>query len=439
MGRLFLSSDIGYFINKKGGLTLSLLTKKEVEKAYESLKKAVTHTPLQYDLYLSQKYHCNVYLKREDLQKVRSFKLRGAYYAIKQTDPELLKNGVVCASAGNHAQGVAYTCQEMKVPATIFMPTTTPQQKISQVKFFGGSEVTVQIIGDTFDASAKAAKEFAEINQKAFIDPFNDMNIMAGQGTVAVEVFEDAKLLERQIDYIVSAIGGGGLIGGVAAYTKGISPMTAIVGVEPFGAQSMRAAFDAGKPVMLDEIEKFVDGAAVKEVGHLTYQNAVENVDQLLAVDEGQVCSTILELYTKQAIVAEPAGALSVAALEQMKDEIKGKTVVCIISGGNNDINRMEEIEERSLIFEGLKHYFVINFPQRPGALREFVTDILGPNDDITRFEYTKKVNRGTGPVILGILLKEKEELPNLLKKIADFDPSYIDLSDNPSLYALLV
>ncbi|MBP2099231.1 threonine ammonia-lyase IlvA [Enterococcus rivorum] len=418
---------------------MSLLTKKEVEKAYESLKKAVTHTPLQYDLYLSQKYHCNVYLKREDLQKVRSFKLRGAYYAIKQTDPELLKNGVVCASAGNHAQGVAYTCQEMKVPATIFMPTTTPQQKISQVKFFGGSEVTVQIIGDTFDASAKAAKEFAEINQKAFIDPFNDMNIMAGQGTVAVEVFEDAKLLERQIDYIVSAIGGGGLIGGVAAYTKGISPMTAIVGVEPFGAQSMRAAFDAGKPVMLDEIEKFVDGAAVKEVGHLTYQNAVENVDQLLAVDEGQVCSTILELYTKQAIVAEPAGALSVAALEQMKDEIKGKTVVCIISGGNNDINRMEEIEERSLIFEGLKHYFVINFPQRPGALREFVTDILGPNDDITRFEYTKKVNRGTGPVILGILLKEKEELPNLLKKIADFDPSYIDLSDNPSLYALLV
>lgn len=439
MERLFLSSDIGYFINEKGGLTLSLLTRKEVEKAYESLKKAVTHTPLQYDLYLSQKYHCNVYLKREDLQKVRSFKLRGAYYAIKQTEPELLKNGVVCASAGNHAQGVAYTCQEMKVPATIFMPTTTPQQKISQVKFFGGSEVTVQIIGDTFDASAKAAKEFAEINKKAFIDPFNDMNIMAGQGTVAVEVFEDAKLLDRQIDYMVSAIGGGGLIGGVAAYTKGISPMTAIVGVEPFGAQSMRAAFDAGKPVMLDEIEKFVDGAAVKEVGHLTYQNAVENVDQLLAVDEGQVCSTILELYTKQAIVAEPAGALSVAALEQMKDEIKGKTVVCIISGGNNDINRMEEIEERSLIFEGLKHYFVINFPQRPGALREFVTDILGPNDDITRFEYTKKVNRGTGPVILGILLKEKEELPNLLKKIANFDPSFIDLSDNPSLYALLV
>lgn len=418
---------------------MSLLTREDVEEAYKALKKVVTHTPLQYDIYLSQKYKCNVYLKREDLQKVRSFKLRGAYYAIKQTAPELLKNGVVCASAGNHAQGVAYTCQEMKVPATIFMPTTTPQQKISQVKFFGGSEVTVQIIGDTFDASAKAAKEFAKMNHKAFIDPFNDMNIMAGQGTVAVEVFEDAKLVDRQIDYLISAIGGGGLISGVAAYTKGVSPMTAIIGVEPLGAQSMRAAFDEGKPVMLAEIEKFVDGAAVKEVGHLTYENAVENVDQLLAVDEGQVCSTILDLYTKQAIVAEPAGALSVAALEQMKADIIGKNVVCIISGGNNDINRMEEIEERSLIFEGLKHYFVINFPQRPGALREFVTDILGPDDDITRFEYTKKVNRGTGPVILGILLKEKAELPNLLAKMANFDPSYIDLSENPSLYALLV
>lgn len=415
------------------------LTKENVEEAYHELKDVVTKTPLQYDLYLSQKYQCNVYLKREDLQKVRSFKLRGAYYAIKQTPDEMLKNGVVCASAGNHAQGVAYTCQEMNVAATIFMPTTTPQQKISQVKFFGGEKVTVELVGDTFDASAEAAKHFAKVNNQAFIDPFNDLNIMAGQGTVAVEILQEAKESEFQVDYLLAAIGGGGLVSGVATYTKNSSPTTAILGIEPLGAQSMRAAFDEGKPVMLNSVEKFVDGAAVKQVGDLTYKHALEYVDDLLAVDEGQVCSTILELYTKQAIVVEPAGALSVSALELVKEDIKGKNIVCIISGGNNDINRMEEIEERSLIFEGLKHYFVINFPQRPGALREFVTDILGPNDDITRFEYTKKVNRGTGPVILGILLKEKEELPNLLAKMAEFDPKYIDLSDNPSLYALLV
>jgi threonine dehydratase len=422
----------------KGGKCLLKLTKEKIDEAYDVLKEVVTKTPLQYDLQLSQKYLCNVYLKREDLQKVRSFKLRGAYYAIKQTAPEVLKNGVVCASAGNHAQGVAYTCHEMKVPATIFMPTTTPQQKVSQVQFFGGEQVTVQLIGDTFDASAKAAKEFAQNKQQAFIDPFNDLDIMAGQGTVAVEIFQEARE-KFQVDYLFSAIGGGGLISGVATYTKNQSPSTKVIGVEPLGAQSMQAAFKQGAPVMLDHIEKFVDGAAVKQVGDLNYTHATEYVDQLLAVDEGQVCTTILDLYTKQAIVVEPAGALSVSALEQMKEEIKGKNVVCIVSGGNNDINRMEEIEERSLIFEGLKHYFVINFPQRPGALREFVTDILGPDDDITRFEYTKKVNRGTGPVILGILLKEKQELPNLLKKIAAFDPNYIDLSQNPSLYALLV
>lgn len=418
---------------------MSALTKEKILEAYEVLKPVVNKTALQYDLYLSQKYQCNVYLKREDLQKVRSFKLRGAYYAIKQTASELLKNGIVCASAGNHAQGIAYTCNEIGVPATIFMPTTTPQQKISQVLFFGEKKANVQLVGDTFDASALAAKEFAEKNNQAFIDPFDSIDIMAGQGTVAVEIFEEANAEDIQVDFLLSAIGGGGLIGGVSTYAKSVSPTTSIVGVEPLGAQSMKAAFTNGEPIMLENVEKFVDGAAVKKVGKLPYEQAIKNVDELIAVDEGQVCSTILELYTKQAIVVEPAGALSVAALEQMKDEIKGKTVVCIISGGNNDINRMEEIEERSLIFEGLKHYFVINFPQRPGALREFVTDILGPNDDITRFEYTKKVNRGTGPVILGVLLREKEDLTHLLDRMRKFDPNYIDLSENASLYALLV
>jgi threonine dehydratase len=415
------------------------LTKEKIADAHKVLKKVVTKTPLQYDMYLSQKYQCNVYLKREDLQKVRSFKLRGAYYAIAQIAPETLANGVVCASAGNHAQGVAYTCREMKVPATIFMPTTTPQQKISQVQFFGGDEVTIQLVGDTFDASAAAAKAFAQQNEQAFIDPFDDLNIMAGQGTVAVEIFNKAKEEDIQIDYLLAAIGGGGLVSGTAVYTKSVSPVTAVIGVEPKGAQSMKAAFEEGAPIELTQVEKFVDGAAVKKVGGKTYAHAVKTVDTLISVDEGQVCSTILELYSKQAIVVEPAGALSVAGLEQMKDEIKGKTVVCIISGGNNDINRMAEIEERSLIFEGLKHYFVINFPQRPGALKEFVNDVLGPDDDITRFEYTKKVNRGTGPVILGVLLKRREDLAQLMDNLYRFDPTYIDLSENLSLYTLLV
>lgn len=415
------------------------LTYMDVEAAYQVLAPAVNKTPLQYDRYLSEKYDCQVYLKREDLQKVRSFKLRGAYYAIHQLPKSELAKGIVCASAGNHAQGVAFTCKEMDVKATIFMPTTTPNQKISQVEFFGGENVEVKLIGDTFDASASAAKNFAAEGGQTFIPPFDDYAIIAGQGTTAVEIFNEAKAKQVSVDVLLAAVGGGGLLSGVSLYAKGVSPNTKVIGVEPTGAASMAAAFEAGAPVDLAEIEKFVDGAAVKKVGQLTYDICKKNVDQLLAVPEGQVCSTILELYSKQAIVAEPAGALSVTALEVIKNEVKGKTVVCVISGGNNDINRMAEIEERSLVFEGLKHYFVINFPQRPGALREFVTDILGEGDDITRFEYTKKVNRGTGPVVLGILLKEPESLAPLLARIADFDPSFIELSQNPSLYSLLV
>lgn len=416
-----------------------LVTKEDVLKAYDVLKTAVSHTPLQYDLYLSKKYGCHIYLKREDLQRVRSFKLRGAYYAIKETPAELLTNGVVCASAGNHAQGVAYTCHEMQVPATIFMPTTTPKQKISQVEFFGGDFVQVELIGDTFDASAKAARSYAAETSKAFIDPFNDDKIIAGQGSLAVEIFDDLEKEQAQVDYIFSAVGGGGLISGVSAYAKAVSPETKIIGVEPQGAASMIASLAAGTVVELETVDKFVDGAAVKAVGHRNLAHVKAHVDDLITVPEGQICSTILELYTKQAIVVEPAGALSVTALEPFKEEIKGKTVVCVISGGNNDINRMQEIEERSLMFEGLKHYFVINFPQRPGALKEFVTDILGPNDDITKFEYTKKVNRGSGPVVIGVLLQDKADFPALIDRLSVFDPTHIDLSENQSLFTLLV
>ena len=418
---------------------MALITDVEVRQAYQTLKHAVSHTPLQYDRSLSEKYGATILLKREDLQKVRSFKLRGAYYAIHQLSQEQLANGVVCASAGNHAQGVAYTCQELDTKAVIFMPTTTPQQKIAQVRFFGGNKVDIQLVGDTFDRSAQAAKEYAQEQQMTFIDPFNDTQIIAGQGTLALEMMADAAAEGYQADYVLAAIGGGGLISGVGAYVKNTSPATKVIGVEPLGATSMQVAFDNQGPKALAKVDKFVDGAAVEEVGALTYEHATAYVDELVAVDEGLVCSTILDLYSKQAIVCEPAGALSVAALDLLQEEIRGKTVICVISGGNNDINRMGEIEERSLVYEGLKHYFVVNFPQRPGALKEFVSEVLGTDDDITRFEYTKKINRGTGPVVIGILLKEPEALTQLLANLAKFDPEYINLRDNASLYTLLV
>ena len=418
---------------------MGLVTRTEIEQAYQLIESAMTHTPLQYDRYLSEKYQATILLKREDLQKVRSFKLRGAYYAIKQRPKEELERGVVCASAGNHAQGVAYTCREIGVQAVIFMPSTTPQQKVSQVSFFGGENVTIQLVGDTFDASQAAAKAYATKQGMAFIAPFDDPAIIAGQGTLAVEMMTDAKQAGHAIDYVIAAIGGGGLISGVGTYVKEVSPQTKIIGVEPTGAPSMREAFAKGEPVALETIDKFVDGAAVQEVGRVTYEHAKAYVDDLFAIDEGLICSTILELYSKQAIVAEPAGALSVAALEVMAEEIKGKTVICIVSGGNNDINRMAEIEERSLIYQGLMNYFVVNFPQRPGALKEFVSDVLGPDDDITRFEYTKKINRGSGPVVLGILSKNKDDVPSLYDRMAAFDPKYIDLSENQSLFTLLV
>lgn len=416
-----------------------LLTQADVEKAADVLDGVVTHTPLQYDTYLSQKYDCNVYLKREDLQLIRSFKLRGAYYAIVQTPPEVREKGIVCASAGNHAQGVAWTCHKLDIPATIFMPTTTPKQKIEQVKFFGQSQTTIKLVGDTFDEAAQAAAAYCEQQEMKFIAPFNDLHTMAGQGSVAVELFKDAKADDLKIDYLFSAVGGGGLISGISAYTKAVSPDTKVIGVEPTGAASMQAAFKVGHPVALKTLDKFVDGAAVKTVGELTYLNAHEYVDELMTVPAGHVCTTILELYGKEAIVAEPAGALSVSALDEYQGDLTGKTVVCVISGGNNDIERMQEIKERSLLYEGKQLYFLVNFPQRSGALREFVNHVLLPNDDITRFEYTKKVNRGRGPVLIGVLLGDVKNQPQLIENLSKFDPNYLNLKDNASLYAMLV
>lgn len=416
-----------------------MITAKNVEQAYEVLKRVVVRTPLDYSRYLSEKYGATIYIKRENEQRVRSFKIRGAYYAISQLSDEEKALGVVCASAGNHAQGVAYTCQEMQIPATIFMPITTPQQKIGQVRFFGGDFVEIRLVGDTFDESAQAAQEFTKESGKTFIDPFDDANVQAGQGTVAYEILEEAEEQSVSFDQILVPIGGGGLVAGVSAFLKENAPEIKIIGVEANGARSMKAAFDKGRPVKLASIDKFADGIAVQKVGASTYEVARKHVDKLIGVDEGWISGTILDLYSKLGIVAEPAGAATVAALEVIKDKIKGQTICCIISGGNNDINRMPEMEERALIYEGIKHYFVVNFPQRPGALREFVNDILGPNDDITRFEYIKRANKGTGPVLIGIALGNKEDYVQFLSRLEDFDPQYINLHENDSLYKMLV
>ncbi|HEM5323147.1 TPA: threonine ammonia-lyase IlvA [Streptococcus suis] len=416
-----------------------MITAKNVEQAYSVLKRVVVRTPLDYSRYLSEKYGATIYLKRENEQRVRSFKIRGAYYAISQLTDDEKSRGVVCASAGNHAQGVAYTCQEMQIPATIFMPITTPQQKIGQVKFFGGDYVEIRLVGDTFDESAKAAQDYTQESGKTFIDPFDDENVQAGQGTVAYEILEEAEEQTISFDQILVPIGGGGLVAGVSAYLKEHAPEIKIVGVEASGARSMKAAFDKGRPVKLDQIDKFADGIAVQKVGKSTYEVARKYVDRLIGVDEGWISGTILDLYSKLGIVAEPAGAATIAALEVVKDQIKEQTICCIISGGNNDINRMPEMEERALIYEGIKHYFVVNFPQRPGALREFVNDILGPNDDITRFEYIKRANKGTGPVLIGIALGDKTDYTQFISRLEGFDPQYINLHENDSLYKMLV
>ncbi|HEL2401134.1 threonine ammonia-lyase IlvA [Streptococcus suis] len=416
-----------------------MITAKNVEQAYEVLKRVVVRTPLDYSRYLSEKYGATIYIKRENEQRVRSFKIRGAYYAISQLSDEKKALGVVCASAGNHAQGVAYTCQEMQIPATIFMPITTPQQKIGQVRFFGGDYVDIRLVGDTFDESAQAAQDYTTESGKTFIDPFDDDHVQAGQGTVAYEIIEEAQEQTISFDQILVPVGGGGLIAGVSAYLKEHAPEIKIIGVEANGARSMKAAFDKGRPIKLASIDKFADGIAVQKVGARTYEVARKHVDKLVGVDEGWISGTILDLYSKLGIVAEPAGAATVAALEVIKDKIKGQTICCIISGGNNDINRMPEMEERALIYEGIKHYFVVNFPQRPGALREFVNDILGPNDDITRFEYIKRANKGTGPVLIGIALGNKEDYVQFLSRLEDFDPQYINLHENDSLYKMLV
>lgn len=388
-----------------------------------------------YNHNLSRQYGCDVFLKREDLQVVRSYKLRGAYNMMSSLPQEQLQRGLVCASAGNHAQGFAFSCKKLKVKGVIFMPVITPNQKITQTKMFGEDWIAIELVGDTFDDCAVAAKKFSEKNKMTFIPPFDNLKIIEGQATVGIEILEE----ESAIDYLFIPVGGGGLSAGVGAYFKTFSPKTTIIGVEPEGAPSMLRAIEAGKPVTLAEIDRFVDGAAVKRVGDISFAICMAVLDGMHLVPEGRVCSTILKLYNEDAIVVEPAGALSIAALGDYADVIRGKKVVCIVSGGNNDIDRMQEIKERSLQYEGLKHYFLVRFAQRPGALKEFVNHVLGPNDDITRFEYMQKHNKDTGPALVGIELRSKDDYKILLNNLKKYHVNFTELNKNDNVFGYLV
>jgi threonine dehydratase len=399
------------------------------------LKAVVKKTPLQFNLNLSNRYKCNVYLKREDLQIVRSYKIRGAFNMMSTLPTDTLQKGVVCASAGNHAQGFAYSCKKLKVKGVVFMPIVTPKQKVRQTRMFGGDNIEVRLIGDTFDDCAVAAKKYTEEQGMVFIPPFDDYKIIEGQGTVGVEILEDLS----GIDYVFIPVGGGGLSAGVGTYLKTMSPNTKIIGVEPEGAPSMKEALQKGHPVTLEKIDRFVDGAAVKRVGDITFNICKTVLDDVQLVNEGKVCSTILQLYNEEAIIAEPAGALSIAALDSYAEQIIGKTVVCIVSGSNNDIDRMPEIKERSLQFEGLKHYFLIRFVQRPGALREFLNCVLGPEDDITRFEYMQKTNKETGPALVGIELSDKKDYAALIERMHSFQIDYSEINKNDTLFGYLI
>ena len=377
-----------------------------IEKAAKVLGEIIQPTPLMKNNHLSEKYGADVYLKREDLQIVRSYKIRGAYNKIRSISPDVLRNGIVCASAGNHAQGVAFSCNKLQIMGSIYMPTTTPKQKIEQVKMFGKDHIDIVLTGDTFDAANNAAIEYAR---------------------------------KRPLDYVFIPIGGGGLAAGVGGYLRQIWPGVKLIGVEPAGAACMKTAIEQGHIVDLDHIDKFVDGAAVKKAGEYTYEVCRQVLDDIVAVPEGAVCTMIIEMYNKSAIVVEPAGALSTAALRFYADKIKGKKVGCIVSGSNNDITRMEEIREKSLLYEGLKHYFIVKFPQKSGAILSFVRDVIGPTDDLVYIQYIKKTNKEEGPALIGIEVASKKDYEALIRRMDEHNIAYEYINENNKLFEILI
>jgi threonine dehydratase len=391
----------------------------DIDAAAQRIAPVVTPTPLQLSDRLSAITGARVYLKREDLQVVRSYKLRGAYNLLVQLSDEELAAGVVCSSAGNHAQGFAYACRTLGVRGRVYVPAKTPKQKRDRIRYHGGEFIELIVGGSTYDMAAEAALADVERTGATLVPPYDDLRTMAGQGTIAVELLDQLPNDTAEPDLVVVPVGGGGCIAGITTYLAERTTNTAVLGVEPAGAAAMMAALAAGEPVTLEHVDQFVDGAAVKRAGTLTYAAlaAAGDMVSITAVDEGAVCTAMLDLYQNEGIIAEPAGALAVAGLLEADIE-PGSTVVCLISGGNNDVSRYGEVLERSLVHLGLKHYFLVDFPQEPGALRRFLDEVLGPNDDITLFEYVKRNNRETGEALVGIELGSAADLDGLLARM---------------------
>ena len=403
--------------------TLRPVSADDVLAAARRLEGVAVRTPLERNARLSTALGADVWVKREDLQVVRSYKVRGAFNFIASLAPAEQQRGVVCASAGNHGQGVAYSCARLGVRGHVIVPEPTPRQKRARIAALGGDAVTVTVTGDTYDDASAIARELAEREGLVLVPPFDDPRTIAGQGTVAAEIFEQ---IDGPVDLLVVPVGGGGLLAGSAVAASAQPARPTVVGVEPAGAASMTAALAAGQPATLAEIDTFVDGAAVRRVGEHTFELTRALVDRVVTVDEGRVSTEMLALYQHDGIIAEPAGALATAALGDTVEVPAGARVVCILSGGNNDVSRYGEIVERSLLHEGLKHYFLVQFPQEPGALRRFLDHVLGPTDDITLFEYVKKNNRETGPALVGIELAARADLDPLLARMAD-SPLHIE------------
>ncbi|HYJ12696.1 MAG TPA: threonine ammonia-lyase IlvA [Thermomicrobiales bacterium] len=411
------------------------VTAADITAAAERLQGVAVVSPLHVSQRLSEKTGAEIWLKREDLQPVRSYKIRGAYNLISQLDTHQRAMGVVCASAGNHGQGVAMACALLGVRAEIYVPTTTPRQKRERMMALGGGLLQLVVRGDTYDDSYRFALEAAERHGMTMVPAFDDARTIAGQGTVAREIIEQ---LGRGPDAMMVPVGGGGMVAGILTWLAVHSPHTRVIGVEPAGAPCLRAALAAGGPVVLDRIDTFVDGAAVRRIGTLPYQIASRCGLEMEIVPEGRVCSEMLELYQADGIIAEPAGALATSALGQWMPE-PGQTVVAILSGGNNDVSRYAEIIERSLIYEGRKHYFLVSFPQEPGALRRFLDEVLGPNDDITYFEYVKRSNREMGPALVGIELGSRDDLPGLLRRLAHTNIEVETIDPQSSMFRFLI
>jgi threonine dehydratase len=407
-----------------------------VEAAAKRLAGVVARSPLELNERLSARTEAQVWLKREDLQVVRSYKLRGAYNLMAQLDESQHAAGVVCASAGNHGQGVAFACNALGLSGRVYLPRTTPRQKRDRIAHLGGGNVEILVVGDTYDEAAEAAGEDAQRTGATLVPAFDHASTIAGQGTVILEAFEQ---LGRVPDVVVVPVGGGGLLAGALAWLSERHPGVRVVGVEPTGAACMAAAVTAGAPLELADIDTFVDGAAVKRAGDVTYPIVRDAKPELVALDEGRVCIEMLELYQSDGVIAEPAGALASAALGNVVEITPGTTVLAILSGGNNDVSRYAEIVERALVHEGRKHYFLVDFPQEPGALRRFLDEVLGPEDDITLFEYVKRNNRETGPALVGIELGNADDLEPLLQRM-QHAPAQFELvpADSPLFRFLL-